>query len=133
MGLFGTFVYSDGTWRENTPTGEYLRIDIHDSDIATVDYRPAGIGHGRFYLGSEPRHYFESPDENERVDAAAETAGFIAWADRVAGVALTAAQLSPLFADPAGAEPEDIFVEDTVVRLLRLLGLPLPADLEIST
>jgi hypothetical protein len=75
---------------------------------------------------------FEDPTANQPVDLAIEMRGFASWTDRVAGVQLTDEQLAPLFADPGGGEPEDVFVEDTVVRLLRLLGLPLPADLEIG-
>jgi len=133
MGFFGTFVYSSGTWGEAATSDEYLGIDVHDSSIATIDYRPTGAGHGRFYMGYEPRHYFEDPTANQPVDLAIEMRGFTSWTDRVAGVQLTDEQLAPLFADPGGGEPEDVFVEDTVVRLLRLLGLPLPADLEIGS
>jgi hypothetical protein len=62
MGFFGTFVYADGVWSENDEApsmGTSLRVDIHDSDIAQIDYRPAVIGLGRFYLSHEPATYFE--------------------------------------------------------------------------
>lgn len=54
MGFFGPFVYSEGGWRDEAVGDEYLAIDIHDSDIATVEYRPAP-GEGCFYLGFQPR------------------------------------------------------------------------------
>ena len=44
MGFFGTFVYADGAWIESAEApseGPSLRVDIHDSDIAQIDYRPA--------------------------------------------------------------------------------------------
>ncbi|GAA4757523.1 hypothetical protein GCM10023328_46740 [Modestobacter marinus] len=48
MGLFGTFADSDGAWTTPDARREpYPVIDVHDSDIATVDYRPAGDAAGR--------------------------------------------------------------------------------------
>src|SRR5689334_16749450 len=96
MGFFGTFVYGQGAWRDAATNGEYLGIDIHDSSIATVDYRPATAGTGRFYLGFEPRHYFEDPTASKAVDSTTEMVSFIAWADRVVGADLTVELLSPL-------------------------------------
>lgn len=130
MGYFGTFAFSNGRWAETPTDNQYLGIDIHDSSIATIDYQPAANGHGRFYLGYEPRHYFDDPSASQPIDTAAETAGFIAWVSNVIGVDLSAEQLTPLLADADGGEPDDVFVEDTVVTLINLLGLPLPADLQ---
>ena len=39
-------------------------------------------------------------------------------------------EVLPLLADPDGPDPEDSFVEGTVVTLLRLAGLPLPQALQ---
>ena len=46
-GFFGKLVYSDGAWGDGPGDGAFLAIDIHDSDIATVDFRSAGSA-GRF-------------------------------------------------------------------------------------
>jgi hypothetical protein len=41
---------------EDEATDEWqLRITVHDSDIATVDYQPSECASGRFYLGFQPR------------------------------------------------------------------------------
>jgi hypothetical protein len=133
MGFFGTFVYRGGQWAENADlpsASPYLRLDIHDSDIAQVDFGPTEAGEGRFYLGFEPAVYFEDPDASQPVDAAREARGFSTWAAQVMGVTVESEQVLPLLADPDGAEPEDTFVEDTVVRLLRLLNIPVPQQLQ---
>lgn len=132
MGLFSTFVYSQGVWGDSATQAEYLSVDIHDSSFATVDYRPAGTGTGRLYLGYEPRHYFDDPTASEPVDLSTEADAFTAWALRTVGAALSVQQVMPLLADPDGGEPEDVFVEETVSRLLGLLALPLPRDLDIG-
>lgn len=129
MGLFGRFVYSEGEWRDEAAGNAYLAIDIHDSDIATVEYRPAP-GQGRFYLGFQPRDYFEDPDASETVEADAEVDGLVRWAQRVLGIEVVAAQVRPLLAEDGTIEPADDFVEETTVRFIRLLGLPLPAELD---
>ncbi|MEV7986869.1 hypothetical protein [Micromonospora sp. NPDC085948] len=71
----------------NTP---WLLVDIHDSDSATLTYRPAGPGTGVAYLGYTPRTYFENPDASAPTDAVREAAGLSAWwalttADRMTG------------------------------------------------
>ncbi|MDP9441419.1 MAG: hypothetical protein M3P34_04410 [Actinomycetota bacterium] len=130
MGLFARFTHSTGQWREAEPADEpYLSIDVHDSDIATVDYRPAPPGLGRFYLGVEPRIYFEDPTASDTVDREAEAKGFSQWARDVHGRDVDPADVLALMAadsDEDDDEPEDAFVEDTVDRLLGLVGLPLP-------
>ncbi len=50
MGFFGTFVYSNGRWADQRTPDEHLGIEIHDSDIATIDYRPSGVSGGRYRL-----------------------------------------------------------------------------------
>ena len=131
MGLFGTFTYSAGSWTStDSPAEPHLAVDVHDSDIATVDYRPAGDAAGRFYLGFQPRVYFEDPDASAPVDAAAETAGFARWAQLATGRVVDPQDVLPLLApDDEDADPEDLFVEDTVTRLLELAGLPVPEEL----
>ncbi|NYG05564.1 hypothetical protein BJ986_000051 [Phycicoccus badiiscoriae] len=133
MGFFGTFVYADGAWteREDTPpTGSSLRVDIHDSDIAQIDYRPATTGVGRFYLGYEPAIYFEDPSASQPVDGKAEALGFSEWVKHIGGPLIAPEEILSLLADPGGAEPEEVFAEDAVVKLLGLAGLPLPESME---
>jgi hypothetical protein len=128
MGLFAKFTHSGGQWREAEPVSEpYLFIDVHDSDIATVDYRPAPNSTGRFYLGTEPRIYFEDDTASQPVDRQAEAEGFAEWARQAHGREVGPADVLALMAsDNEDDEPEDVFVEETVDRLLDLLVLPLP-------
>lgn len=133
MGYFATFIYRDGEWRDHGGGERELVVDIHDSDIATVDYRPAPPGLGRFYLGYQPRDYFADPDASRPLDVEAEVEGFRDWARSVLGTAPAHADVRGLVAGNAGA-PVDDFVEDSAARLIALLGLPLPpALLEVTT
>ncbi|MCU1619383.1 MAG: hypothetical protein JWR28_188 [Modestobacter sp.] len=131
MGFFGTFAFTGGAWTSGSaPSEPYLVIDVHDSDIACVDYRPAGDAGGRFYLGYQPRVYFEDPTASEPVDTDAEARGFAHWTRLVTGHAIDPRDVTALLAaDDEDAEPEDLFVEETVARLLQLAGLPVPEDL----
>ena len=125
MGLIGTFAWSDGRWTTGRPTAvPFLLVDVHDSDIATIDYRSADATGGRFFLGYEPRIYFAEPDAGSAVDTAAEAQGFTAWVREVSGREVDPVDVRPLLADPDGAPPEDVVVEETVDRLLELVGLP---------
>jgi hypothetical protein len=125
MGYFGTLAYSAGRWSAGRPTAvPFLLIDIHDSRIATVDYRAADASGGRFYLGYEPRTYFEEPDAAGTVDTAVEAEGFARWVRDADGTELDPADVQALMASPDGAPPGDENVEVTVDRLLRLAGLP---------
>ena len=127
MGFFGKFAYSAGRWSTGGPTAvPFLLIDVHDSDVATVDYRAADASGGRFFLGYEPRIYFEEPDGADPVDVRAEAEGFSRWVRDAEGRDVDPAEVRTLLASPAGTAPEDETVEETVVRLLGLAGLPLP-------
>ena len=133
MGYFGTFIFRDGQWQQRSGgAGPELVVDVHDSDIATIDYRPAPPGLGRFYLGAQPRDFFADPEASQPVDVPAEVDAFVGWAAQTLGHAPQPAELRPLVAEdgtaPAGDEGVD-GVEDTVVRLLDLLGLPVPEEL----
>jgi hypothetical protein len=133
VGYFGTFIYTDGQWNETADVSArspYLRVDIHDSDIATIDYNPAGVGSGRFYLGFEPAIYFEDPEASQPVDADAEVGGLSVWAEEVVGESVQSDRVRTLLADPTGADPVEVFVEDSVVKLLAALGLPVPTSLQ---
>jgi hypothetical protein len=50
----------------------WLVVDIHDSYVATIAYRPAGSGSGVAYLGVTPRTYFEDPDASAPTDVVRE-------------------------------------------------------------
>ena len=127
MGLFGTFAYSAGRWSREGPTAvPFLLVDVHDSDIATVDYRSADASGGRFFLGYEPRVYFEEPDGAAPVDTGAEAEGFARWVRGTTGRDVDPADVRQLMASPEGEPPGDDVVEVAVERLLALAGLPAP-------
>jgi hypothetical protein len=129
VGLFGKFAYSAGRWSTDGPTAvPFLLIDVHDSGIATVDYRSADASGGRFFLGYEPRFYLDDPGAGSPVDTGAEAAGFADWVRETTGTEIDPADAQRLMAFPDGAPPpeEVAVVEETVERLLALAGLPAP-------
>jgi hypothetical protein len=129
VGHFGKYAYSAGAWSTGGPTAvPFLLLDIHDSDIATVDYREADASGGRFFLGCEPRFYFDEPDAASPVDTAAESVGFARWVKEAVGTDVDPADVRQLMAPPeaAPARDDDVVVEETVGRLLALAGLPAP-------
>jgi len=129
VGLFGKFAYSAGRWSTDGPTAvPFLLIDVHDSHIATVDYRAADASGGRFFLGYEPRFYFDEPGAGSPVDVAAEAAGFAEWAREATGADVDPDDVQRFLASPDGAPPpaEVTAVEETVEELLALVGLPAP-------
>jgi hypothetical protein len=127
VGLFGKFAYSGERWSTGGPTAvPFLLVDVHDSGIATVDYRFADASGGRFYLGYEPRVYFDEPQAAPPVDTAAEAEGFARWVRVVSGTEVDPDDVRRLMASPAGAPPAEENVEEAVEKLLTLAGLPLP-------
>lgn len=101
MGTFGKLSYSDGRWSTGGPTAvPFLIVDVHDSHIATVDYRSADATGGRFFLGYEPRIYFEEPDAGAPVDTAAEGEGFTRWARDAVGTEVDPGDVRRLMASP---------------------------------
>jgi hypothetical protein len=125
MGYFGQLAYSAGQWSAGRPTAvPFLLIDIHDSHLATVDYRDADASGGRFYLGYEPRIYFEEPEGADTVDTGREAEGFARWVRDAEGRDVDPVEVQRLMASPDGAPPEDENVEITVDRLVKLAGLP---------
>jgi hypothetical protein len=128
VGLFGKFAYSAGRWSTDGPTAvPFLLLDVHDGDLVTVDYRRADASGGRFFLGYEPRFYFDERDSAGPVDTAAEAERFTAWVREAAGREIDPAEVRQLMASPEGAPPPaDVPVEETVARLLGLAGLPVP-------
>jgi hypothetical protein len=127
VGLFGKFAYSDGRWSADGPTAvPFLLVDIHDSDVATVDYRAADASGGRFFLGYEPRFYFDEQGAATPVDTGAEALGFARWAREATDTDVDPAEIQVLMASPEGAPPSDDSVEQTVERLCALAQLPRP-------
>jgi hypothetical protein len=130
MGLFGSWTFSGGQWRDGQcAEGPFLLVTVQDSDFATVVYHPVGETAGRFYLGFEPRVYYEDDTASEPVDRAAEAQGFAEWVWQVHGRTVEPAAVEALMADADGEDPDDDVVEETVARLLAVVGLPLPDGL----
>jgi hypothetical protein len=151
VGFFGTYAFEHGQWKtlsegELPPLDEpFLWIDIHDSDITSVVYAPAGPGSGVAYLGLTPRTYFANPNASDPTDVAREAAGLTAWwalhheGDAVAKQAEILGYLAE-DEDPDDFEWDEaedvdaidggeVFVEVKTARFLAALGLPVPYDL----
>ena len=64
------------------------------------------------------------------MDLDAEAEAFAEWALLVGAVDVEAKHVRRLLAEAHVDEPEDTFVEETVERLVRLVGLPIPEGLE---
>jgi hypothetical protein len=150
MGFFGTYHFDGHRWiprpGDTLSTGPepWLLVDIHDSDIATILYRPTGSGSGVAYLGFTPRTYFEDPDASAPTDVTREAEGLAEWWARYRGIAdeaerrAKAAELVTYIAtdsDSAELDPDedddaedlddaDIFVEAKTARFLAALDLP---------
>jgi hypothetical protein len=131
MGNFGQFRFSNGAWGSDSNEEPYLLIDVHDSDLASIEYAPViGDASGRCFLGFEPRHYFDDPEANDPVDPALEAQALAEWAKAATGAVVDTNPVQALLADPEGGEPAEPFVEETLVRLLAALELPMPAELQ---
>jgi hypothetical protein len=152
MGFFGTYVFDGTGWtaREDQEPPQLapgsLWIDIHDSDITTVVYSPAGQGSGVAYLGFTPRSYFEDDQASDPTDVTSESAGLADWwaqrrpeiseAQRIAKQAELAGYLAEDLDDDVDdvsddEEDDDVFVEEKTARFLTALDLPLPDDLSV--
>src|ERR671930_2537838 len=85
MGFFGRYMYDGSRWMswsgDSLPglPEPWLWIDIHDSDITTVCYRPSGHATGTAYLGCTPRTYFENEGASAPTDVTREAAGLAEW------------------------------------------------------
>ena len=126
-----TFVYGDGAWGGDAavdPEPDASRCRTATSRPSTTARRRDGLG--RFYLGFQPRDFFDDPAESDPVDLAAEAEAFAEWALLVGAVDVEAKHVRRLLAEEHVDEPEDTFVEETVERLVRLVGLPIPDGLE---
>ncbi|HEX6500947.1 MAG TPA: hypothetical protein VF054_18235 [Micromonosporaceae bacterium] len=157
MGFFGTYLYDQHGWKIQQPGASpevaepWLMLDIHDSDVATVTYRPAGPGSGTAFLGCTPRTYFADESASAPTDVNREAAGLATWwahlRDGVSDAERDAkcSQILGYLAEDGDPECDDwdededvdefddgdIFVEATTVRFLTALDLPIPDDLLI--
>lgn len=156
MGFFGQFHFDGRAWTAPNDDQEppWLSIDIHDSDIATITYEPAGPGTGIAFLGDTPRGYFEEEDASEPTDTAREAAGLAQWWALIhdeGAVGTKERELVAFLAEDAepgdvGAkagdrdDPDDlydldeideaeVFVEVKAARFIAALDLPVPDDL----
>lgn len=68
-----------------------------------MDYRQVAGSSGRFYLGFQPRDYFEDLAASDPVDLQLESSGFSRWASAVFGINVAATELLALMA-PDGVE-----------------------------
>jgi hypothetical protein len=150
VGFFGGYVFDGSTWHSFDPDSDqrpgiaapWLSVYIHDSDIATVRYEPAGPGSGTAYLGHTPRTYFDDESASAPADVLRETEGLALWLARQQARS-DVAELRELIAsflagdsreqqldDDAGdLDDADIFVEVKVSKFLTAVGLPVPHEL----
>ncbi|GAT89673.1 hypothetical protein J2T10_004567 [Paenarthrobacter nicotinovorans] len=129
MGNFGRFVYTDLGSSGGADADPALVLELHDSDFVAVDFHPKYSGNGRFYLGFQPRDYFEDPAASDPVDIDREAEAFQQWVNKSLGRSIAVADILPFIAEESVEEPEDVFVEDTMERFLGLIGLAMPAEL----
>lgn len=129
MGNFETYTYSAGAWSGSARVEPWLSIALHDSSFASVEFAPSEAGRGLLYLGFQPRDYFADPTASADVDNAAEAIALARWAKVAVGNLVDPGRIVPLIAAEGVEEPVDVFVEETIERLLAVLGLPLPDDL----
>ena len=100
-------------------------VDVHDSDVATVDYRAADASGSRFFLGYEPRFYFDEPEAATPWTPRAEAEGFAAWVRDADRPEVDPARGGGLLGLPGGrATGATTSVMETVARLVALAGLP---------
>ncbi len=155
VGYFGTFLFDGHGWTELAPNTEptipepWLMLDIDDSDIATVSYRPTGPGSGTAYIGLTPRTMYEDDAASAPTDTDREAAGLANWREHLRLVdthhtrgSATAAELRAYLAEDLAPlvdeldeddsdDPDiaEVFVEAKVRRFLAALGIPAPEDL----
>ena len=152
MGFFGRYLFDGTQWTQQEPGSAptvaepWLLIDIHDSDICTVMYGPAGPGSGIAFLGFTPRTYFDDESASAPTDVVVEAEGLGAWwaglhpeASQQARTATALALRDFLATDDASVDDEDrpddelddaeVFVEIKTSRFLSALGLPTPDGL----
>ena len=133
MGRFEKFALVDGSWTDEISGDRWLLIEIRDSDIATITFSPAPEGRGVFYLGTEPRVYFDDSSASAIVDIDGASSAFKRWARDTLGVMVDSTAVRNEMSAVDDETPRDAFVEDAVVRLLRLMDLDLPPALRSAS
>lgn len=128
MGMSADYYLSENTWGFTEPDGDWLRVQIHDSSLAILSTKPVFVGGGIAYLGYQPRDYFDDPKASAVIDEDVEARNLVEWARVHGSTPDDPSAVSHLLAR-IGEEPEQDFVEDTVVALLGVLDLPAPDDL----
>ncbi|MCE7008904.1 hypothetical protein LWC34_39750 [Kibdelosporangium philippinense] len=141
MGLFGTYLYDGDKWTPHDNdvrpdvSGPWLMVDIHDSDIGTVSYSPAGPGTGVAYIGVTPRVYFADETASAPTDVVREAEGLAAWREELGASAVTSDDLVDFLAEDEEVDWDEedsdveVFVETKVSEFLTALSLPVPDDL----
>ena len=130
MGQSATCTYREGRWLDGQHRREpYLVVAIHDSGVAVVEFGPAQDEHDTLFLGTEPRVYFSAPDMHPPLDGTRAARGFATWVREVTGREVDPHAVKRLL-PRRWRRPRDVFVEETLARLLDLAGLPMPPQLE---
>ena len=153
MGFFGGFIFDGRDWQAfDAHSGArpelaepWLSVVIYDSDIADLQYWPAGAGSGTAYLGHTPRKYFGDENASAPTDVSREAEGLASWLVRLhAGgdeSQLRDLITSFLASDEDGDHGDefvdndadhdlaDTFVEVKLARFLAAVGLPAPPGL----
>nr|WP_042190502.1 hypothetical protein [Kibdelosporangium sp. MJ126-NF4]CEL19390.1 hypothetical protein [Kibdelosporangium sp. MJ126-NF4]CTQ94811.1 hypothetical protein [Kibdelosporangium sp. MJ126-NF4] len=143
MGLFGTYLYDGDKWTPHDvdvqpeTDGPWLMVDIHDSDIATISYHPAGPGTGVAYIGCTPRAYFGDENASAPTDTAREAEGLAAWREELGVSPVTSDDLVDFLAedepqkwgDDEDEDDVESFVEVRTAEFLSALTVPVPDDL----
>lgn len=133
MGRFEKFALVEGSWTDEVSGDRWLLIEIHDSDIATITFSPAPESRRTFYLGTEPRAYFDDPSASADVDLDGVRSAFEQWVFETLGLQIDSPALRAEMAAVEDEDPRDVFVEDAVVRLLLLMDLDLPPALRSAS
>ena len=121
----GHWFWSGGSWHGERTAEPSIELRVFDGDIGILVLRPPPADtRGLLYVGADPNEYF-SDGSLPAVDPVAEARGFAAWAREHLGKHVSAAQVEPLLAR-RGGEAADVFAEETVERLLALVGLAPP-------
>lgn len=121
--------WTGGRWQHTEhPVEPWLRVDVHDSDFAEVTFAPVEPpARGRFFVGIHPVVYFGTAPESPPEDPAIEAPALAAWAERVTDTRVDADEVGSFMATTDGRnEKEDVFVEETLERLLDILLIGVP-------
>lgn len=131
MGQSATCTYRNGQWLDGQHRREpYLVVSVHDSSVAVVEWGPSDGENDTLFLGHEPRDYFGEPAMHERLDTTRAARGFATWVREVTGRDVDPRQVKALLPRRWTLRSRDVFVEETLERLLALAGLPMPPQIE---